>query len=65
MFSTKIASTLDPNKNKQSSFDMPELGADELDDDKDVENKEQTRLSKASTANNKEAAENTNKVTTR
>ena len=44
VFSTKIASTLDPNKNKQSSIDMPELGANELDDDNDVENKEQTRF---------------------
>ena len=62
MFSTKIASTLDPNKTKQGSFVMPELGADELDDDNDVEKKSKHVLSKASTANNKEAAENTSEA---
>ena len=41
-----IASTLDLNKTKQGSFVMPELGADEQDDDNDVENKEQTRFIK-------------------
>ena len=62
MFSTKIASTLDPNKTKQGSFDMPELGADELDDDNDVEKKSKHVLSKASTANNKETADNTSEA---
>ena len=62
MFSTKIASTLDLNKTRQGSFDLPELGADELDDDNDVEKKSKHVLSKASTANNKEAAENTSEA---
>ena len=62
VFSTKIASTLDPNKTKQGSFVMPEFGADELDDDNDVEKKSKHVLSKASTANNKEAAENTSET---
>ena len=41
---------------------MPELGADEQDDDNDVEKKSKHVLSKASTANNKEAAENTSEA---
>ena len=62
MFSTKIASTLDPNKTKQGSFDMPELGADDFDDNNVVDKKTKRFLSKASTANNKEAAKNTSEA---
>ena len=62
MFSTKIASTLDPNKTKQSSLDMPELGADESDDNNVVDKKTKRVLSTASTANNKEAAKNTSEA---
>ena len=57
-----IASTLDLNKTKQGSFVMPELGAYEQYDDNDVEKKSKHVLSKASTANNKEAAENTSEA---
>ena len=41
---------------------MPELGADELVDENDVEKESKHVLSKASTANNKETAENTSEA---
>ena len=52
----------DLNKTKQGSFDMPELGRDKFDDDNLDEKKSKHVLSKASTANNKETAENTSEA---